>query len=50
LSCASIAFDHIASDGGNGSHNGNDEFKWLSAARIVPNYLQASAAEEKRAS
>ncbi|MDR0330651.1 MAG: tRNA (adenosine(37)-N6)-threonylcarbamoyltransferase complex dimerization subunit type 1 TsaB [Chitinispirillales bacterium] len=38
LSCASIAFDNI----------GNEPL-WLSASQIVPNYLQASAAEEKRA-
>ena len=46
LSCASIAFDHIV----NGGNHDSGEFRWLSASLIVPNYLQASAAEEKRAS
>jgi len=45
LSCASIAFDNIV----NGDNNDNREFRWLPASRIVPNYMQASAAEEKRA-
>jgi len=45
LSCASIAFDNIV----NGDNNDNREFRWLPASQIVPNYLQASAAEEKRA-
>jgi len=45
LSCASIAFDSAVNK--DGCDNG--EFRWLSAASIVPNYLQASAAEEKRA-
>jgi tRNA threonylcarbamoyladenosine biosynthesis protein TsaB len=45
LSCASIAFDIAVNKGG----CDNGEFRWLPAARIVPNYLQASAAEEKRA-
>jgi tRNA threonylcarbamoyladenosine biosynthesis protein TsaB len=36
LSCASLAFAGI-----------NDENLWLPASRIVPNYLQMSAAEEK---
>lgn len=46
LSCASIAFDNIV----NGGNHDSGEFRWLSASLIVPNYLQASAAEEKRAS
>jgi len=37
LSCAALAFDNI-----------NDESLWLPAREIVPNYLQMSAAEEKR--
>jgi len=45
LSCASIAFDSIV----NGGNNDNREFRWLPASQIVPNYLQVSAAEEKRA-
>jgi tRNA threonylcarbamoyl adenosine modification protein YeaZ len=44
LSCAAIAFDRI--DGGK---DNNDEFFWRPASQIVPNYLQMSAAEEKRA-
>ena len=44
LSCASIAFDNIV----NRDNYSKDEFHWLSASHIVPNYLQASAAEEKR--
>jgi len=47
LSCASIAFDAIANGGGG---RGNDDFQWQPADRIAPNYLQMSAAEEKRAS
>jgi tRNA threonylcarbamoyladenosine biosynthesis protein TsaB len=38
LSCAAIAFDQ---------HSGGS--CWLSAGEVVPNYLQMSAAEEKRA-
>jgi tRNA threonylcarbamoyladenosine biosynthesis protein TsaB len=45
LSCASIAFDRIVNKDG----YDNDELRWLSAMSVVPNYLQASAAEEKRA-
>jgi len=45
LSCAAIAFDSVV----NGDNSDSGEFKWLPASRIVPNYLQASAAEEKRA-
>ncbi len=44
LSCASIAFDNIV----NGDNRDKEEFRWQSASQIVPNYLQASAAEEKR--
>ncbi len=47
LSCASVVFDNIVS-GGN-DNNDNGEFRRMSASQIVPNYLQASAAEEKRA-
>jgi len=46
LSCASIAFDNIV----NNNNYDKDEFRWLPASQMVPNYLQASAAEEKRAS
>jgi len=51
LSCASIAFDAIVNGNNHGNidNQGNDGFQWLSASQIVPNYLQASAAEEKRA-
>jgi len=45
LSCASIAFDNSA----NNDNCGNDGFLWRSASQIVPNYLQMSAAEERRA-
>ncbi|MDR2694042.1 MAG: tRNA (adenosine(37)-N6)-threonylcarbamoyltransferase complex dimerization subunit type 1 TsaB [Chitinispirillales bacterium] len=66
LSCASIAFDTIVNNAnrvnaavntvndsvnsGLGNDYDNDEFHWRPASQIVPNYLQASAAEEKRAS
>ncbi len=45
LSCASIAFDRTV----NKDNYDNNKLQWLPAAPVVPNYLQASAAEEKRA-
>jgi len=51
LSCASIAFDNIVGKDNHDANDNqdNDEFRWQPASQIVPNYLQASAAEEKRA-
>jgi tRNA A37 threonylcarbamoyladenosine modification protein TsaB len=45
LSCASVAFDSIV----NRDNYDSEEFHWRPASQIVPYYLQASAAEEKRA-
>lgn len=48
LSCAAIAYNSIV-DSDNIDNSDNDEFRWRPASQIAPNYLQMSAAEEKRA-